>query len=244
VLAKVTFVVLSTIALIAVAIPAVRTDHGTGAHIAAAPIPTADPRDLYRLALDQHHRIAADADHETRARAEAARIAADLDREQQARAEADRIASETRQYLAAIAAAEAERQRALAVAELQRQQALRQTTAVATQAPRQQAVSAPVATTAPVTRQAPSAPTGALTGQALRDAALAAGWPAALIPGVERRVACESGGYTTAVGPLGHQGLMQVAPWYHGAVPSDAVGQLAQAYRVYQQQGWAAWECQ
>jgi soluble lytic murein transglycosylase-like protein len=54
---------------------------------------------------------------------------------------------------------------------------------------------------------------------------------------------CESGYTTTAVGPLGHVGLMQVDPTLHGEVPTDAVGQLTQAYEVYLAQGWDAWVC-
>ena len=72
-------------------------------------------------------------------------------------------------------------------------------------------------------------------------AAVAAGWPVELAAKVERVAMCESGGMTTAVAPAGYVGLMQVAPWLHGPVPGDAVGQLAQAYRVYQAQGWGAW---
>jgi hypothetical protein len=75
----------------------------------------------------------------------------------------------------------------------------------------------------------------------IQQAAAAAGWPSALLAKVERVVMCESGGRTTAVSPAGYVGLMQVAPWLHGAVPGDAVGQLAQAYGVYLAQGWGAW---
>jgi hypothetical protein len=77
----------------------------------------------------------------------------------------------------------------------------------------------------------------------LREALAASPWPAELWPTVERIVQCESGGRTDVVGPGGHIGLMQVDPKLHGPVPPDAVGQLRQAYDVYQKQGWAAWAC-
>jgi hypothetical protein len=54
---------------------------------------------------------------------------------------------------------------------------------------------------------------------------------------------CESSGNTAAYGPGGYVGLMQVDPSLHGAVPADAVGQLAQGYEVYLKQGWGAWGC-
>lgn len=78
-------------------------------------------------------------------------------------------------------------------------------------------------------------------GGSLRDALAASPWPPELWAKVERVVACESGGRTTAVSPAGYVGLMQVAPWFHGAVPADAVGQLTQGYAVYLKQGWGAW---
>ena len=79
------------------------------------------------------------------------------------------------------------------------------------------------------------------SGGSIQQAAAAAGWPAELLAKVERVVMCESSGRTTAVSPAGYVGLMQVAPWLHGPVPADAVGQLAQAYAVYLRQGWGAW---
>jgi hypothetical protein len=82
---------------------------------------------------------------------------------------------------------------------------------------------------------APSATTS------LQSAAIAAGWPAELAAWVERVALCESSGSTAAVSSAGYVGLMQVAPWLHGPVPADAVGQLAQAYGVYQAQGAGAW---
>lgn len=77
----------------------------------------------------------------------------------------------------------------------------------------------------------------------LREALAASAWPPALWPTVERLVACESGGSTTAVSPGGHVGLLQVDPRYWGYPPADAVGQLNQGYRVYLAQGWRAWSC-
>lgn len=67
-------------------------------------------------------------------------------------------------------------------------------------------------------------------------------WPKSMWPTVNRVVKCESGGLTTADNGR-HKGLMQVDPYFHGAVPSDAAGQLTQAYAVYQKQGWSAWQC-
>jgi len=68
-------------------------------------------------------------------------------------------------------------------------------------------------------------------------------WPRELWPTVERIIICESSGNPGAVSPAGYVGLMQVAPWLHGAVPADPVAQLAQAYEVYLRQGWGAWGC-
>lgn len=82
---------------------------------------------------------------------------------------------------------------------------------------------------------APSATTS------LQSAAIAAGWPAELAAWVESTALCESSGSTAAVSAAGYVGLMQVAPWLHGPVPADAVGQLAQAYGVYVKQGKGAW---
>jgi hypothetical protein len=75
-------------------------------------------------------------------------------------------------------------------------------------------------------------------------AALAASdWPPSLWSRVHAIVMCESRSQTTAVSPGGHVGLMQVDPKLHGPVPSDAVGQLNDAYEVYLKQGWQAWSC-
>lgn len=92
---------------------------------------------------------------------------------------------------------------------------------------------------------APAAPSAArvLTSDALRAALELSPWPRSLWPTVERIVRCESSNNLDAVGPLGHRGLMQVAPWLHGPVPGDAIGQLAQGYQVYLKQGWKAWAC-
>jgi hypothetical protein len=94
----------------------------------------------------------------------------------------------------------------------------------------------------PPPSQGTSAP-NVLGPVALRAALAQSSWPRDLWPTVERIIACESSGNTNAVGPLGHRGLMQVAPWFHGPVPTDAVGQLNQGYQVYLKQGWGAWEC-
>ncbi|MGE0228784.1 MAG: hypothetical protein AB7I38_00345 [Dehalococcoidia bacterium] len=82
-----------------------------------------------------------------------------------------------------------------------------------------------------------------LSPSELRAALELSAWPGDLWLTVERIIRCESGGNLDAVGPLGHRGLMQVAPWFHGPVPTDAVGQLNQGHQVYLKQGWQAWEC-
>lgn len=157
--------------------------------------------------------------------AEAARIAEVAATE--LRAEEERVAA----VLAAEEANRAEAQRqaaaeANATASAQRAAALTQ----ATPAPR----TPTVAPAAPQTAQA------AATSD-IQAAAAAAGWPADQLAKVERVAFCESSGKTTAVSSAGYVGLMQVAPWLHGPVPADAVGQLAQAYGVYLLQGWGAW---
>lgn len=153
------------------------------------------------------------------AQCQAARIQADADHELLAWAEAWRIqAVASAEYLA--------RQRPPPVAT-----APPVASATVTQ-PLRTAIPAPRATESPY-----SAPTSIEAALALTS------WPRALWPTVLRIVACESGGLTTAVSPGGHRGLMQVDPRLHGAVPSDPVGQLEQAYGVYLQQGWGAWSC-
>ena len=56
---------------------------------------------------------------------------------------------------------------------------------------------------------------------------------------------CETGGTfnPAAVGALGERGIFQVRPEYHGPVPSDVWGQVAQARRIYLAQGWRPWSC-
>lgn len=103
-------------------------------------------------------------------------------------------------------------------------------------------ISAPAAKPyVPPVQQPSPEPVRVQAGTSLQQAAIAAGWPAHLAAWVERTALCESSGRTTAVSPAGYRGLMQVAPWLHGPVPADAVGQLAQAYEVYQKQGAGAW---
>lgn len=82
---------------------------------------------------------------------------------------------------------------------------------------------------------------GLYQGSALRAAIEASRWPPHLWLAVQQVVMCESRGLTTAVSPAGYRGLMQVAPWLHGPVPADAVGQLNQAFDVWRKQGWQAW---
>ncbi|MGE0227858.1 MAG: transglycosylase family protein [Dehalococcoidia bacterium] len=182
------------------------------------PIVSADPSEL--LAMDVAATLR---DEETRAR-EAA-VAARLEAEERKRAEEAALAASQ------AAAEEAARARA-AEAEAARLAAARAVTATAAA----EAAATPVRTATAVVTSALTADTTSIQG-----AAAAAGWPSELLPKVERVVMCESSGRTTAVSPAGYVGLMQVAPWLHGTVPADAVGQLAQAYDVYLRQGWGAW---
>lgn len=98
-------------------------------------------------------------------------------------------------------------------------------------------------TTPPPAAPPPPSAARVLTSDALRAALELSPWPRALWPTVERIIRCESSNNLDAIGPLGHRGLMQVAPWLHGPVPADAAGQLAQGYQVYLKQGWKAWAC-
>lgn len=98
---------------------------------------------------------------------------------------------------------------------------------------------APVVTPVRVAVPAPRATPLASVRAALEQSP----WPADTWPTVERIIMCESSGNPAALSPAGYVGLMQVAPWLHGAVPADPVAQLAQAYDVYLRQGWAAWGC-
>jgi soluble lytic murein transglycosylase-like protein len=68
-------------------------------------------------------------------------------------------------------------------------------------------------------------------------------WPSQYHAVVARIIQCESSGNPGAVSSAGYVGLMQIAPWFHGSVPSDPVAQLNQAYEVYLKQGWGAWGC-
>ncbi|MEZ4554283.1 MAG: transglycosylase SLT domain-containing protein [Dehalococcoidia bacterium] len=108
--------------------------------------------------------------------------------------------------------------------------ALQQATAAATAAPPPEPV-----VTAPA-RTSVSIP-------AIEEILAQSPWPRETWPTVERIILCESSGNPAAVSPAGYVGLMQVAPWLHGAVPADPVAQLAQAYEVYLRQGWGAWGC-
>ncbi len=154
---------------------------------------------------------------------DAARALADEERSQAEAAEQARLEAEQRQQ-----AVDAERARqAAARAALAAAEAVAQT---ATSTPVAPSVAENTVTSALVDARGP-----------IQAAAATAGWPDNLLAKVERVVMCESGGRTTAVAPAGYVGLMQVAPWLHGPVPPDAVGQLAQAYRVYLREGWGAW---
>jgi hypothetical protein len=152
-------------------------------------------------------------------------------------AEALLAAREAQAQAEAMAKAQAEVAAAAQLAAEQQQAAAAQAEQARAAAARQAAATAAVATPAQATVSS------ALVDArgSIQQAAAAAGWPGELLAKVERVVMCESGGRTNAVSSGGYVGLMQVAPWLHGAVPGDAVGQLAQAYRVYLQQGWSAW---
>ncbi|MBX7111204.1 MAG: transglycosylase SLT domain-containing protein [Dehalococcoidia bacterium] len=96
-------------------------------------------------------------------------------------------------------------------------------------------------TAAPTTASSQARSNISLPG--IEEALAQSPWPRELWPTVERIIVCESSGNPGAVSPAGYQGLMQVAPWLHGAVPADPVAQLSQAYDVYLKQGWGAWGC-
>ncbi|MEZ4553180.1 MAG: transglycosylase family protein [Dehalococcoidia bacterium] len=195
-----------------------RFDMSLAAFIEPPPVSAADPSEL--LAMDVAATLRDD-----EARAREATEAARLEAEERTRAEEAALAASQ------AAAEEAARARATE-AEAARLAATRAATATT-----------PATAAATPMRTATAVVTSALTADttSIQGAAAAAGWPAELLPKVERVVMCESSGRTTAVSPAGYVGLMQVAPWLHGTVPADAVGQLAQAYDVYLRQGWGAW---
>lgn len=196
-----------------------------GAFNLVADATVVDPNERYAIdvanTLRDDEQRAREAEETARREAEAQ---ATRDAEARQRAEEARVAAveEAARVRAAAAAAEAAQ-------------------AAATRAA--SAATASAATPAPArTAMAESSVKQALrSASSIQEAAAAAGWPAELLAKVERVVMCESSGRTTAVSPAGYVGLMQVAPWLHGPVPADAVGQLAQAYGVYLRQGWGAW---
>ncbi|MBX7112220.1 MAG: transglycosylase family protein [Dehalococcoidia bacterium] len=191
-----------------------------------------DPADLNAIDV-------ANAFHEDERRAHEAALAAEVVR-QEAEAEAVRQA----EAQAALDAAERQRAEAARVAAEQAAgaRAAEEARLAAARAAAAPAVVATPAATPARTAAAQNTVASALSnGSWIQEAAAAAGWPADQLAKVERVVMCESGGRTTAVSPAGYVGLMQVAPWLHGAVPADAVGQLAQGYGVYLRQGWGAW---
>jgi len=54
---------------------------------------------------------------------------------------------------------------------------------------------------------------------------------------------CESRLDSQATGMYGERGLFQVHPAFWGPVPEDPVGQVAQAFAIWQQHGWEVWTC-
>jgi hypothetical protein len=56
--------------------------------------------------------------------------------------------------------------------------------------------------------------------------------------------ACESGLDPHAVGEEGEKGIFQVMPRFWGPVPADSLGQVLQAYHIWQEHGWEPWSCQ
>jgi hypothetical protein len=54
---------------------------------------------------------------------------------------------------------------------------------------------------------------------------------------------CESRLDPQAAGMYGERGLFQVHPAFWGAVPEDPVGQVAQAFAIWQHHGWEVWTC-
>ena len=56
---------------------------------------------------------------------------------------------------------------------------------------------------------------------------------------------CETGGTFNPglIGAHGEQGVYQVLAVYHGSVPSDITGQVAQAAGIVAREGWQPWSC-
>jgi hypothetical protein len=112
----------------------------------------------------------------------------------------------------------------------------------------------PAPAVAPPAPAVPSLPDRYLTVDELRSAALAAGWPAALLPQIETVAWCESR-YHTHAQYLGALGLMQMLPfWFEvagldRAMWADPVTNLKAAYVAYVEHEritgdpWSAWTC-
>ena len=102
---------------------------------------------------------------------------------------------------------------------------------------------------APVTPRVGAALTGdppagaGLTGEEVYAIALAVSGDAEWASWVVALTWCEARWRTDAVGVLGEQGLAQVRPDYHGAVPPDAWGQIEQLRRLHAQHGPGIWSC-
>ncbi|MBK7724095.1 MAG: lytic transglycosylase domain-containing protein [Dehalococcoidia bacterium] len=113
---------------------------------------------------------------------------------------------------------------------------------------------APPAPVATVAANLPTLPDRYLTAEEIRSAALAAGWPAAIIPQLERVAWCESR-YHTHAQYLGALGLMQLLPFWFDvagldrAMWADPVVNLKAAYVAYIEHErafgdpWHAWTC-
>lgn len=54
---------------------------------------------------------------------------------------------------------------------------------------------------------------------------------------------CESRLDPAARGDHGERGIFQVIADLWGPVPTDAMGQVLQAFRIWQEHGWAPWSC-
>lgn len=96
-------------------------------------------------------------------------------------------------------------------------------------------------------RVAPDTTTGTTPGDSLEGdvrAAVERYFPPSEWATAMRIAKCESGYQPWAVEPGGaHFGVFQVDPSLHGAVPSDADGQVRQAADLWSREGWGPWQC-
>jgi len=76
------------------------------------------------------------------------------------------------------------------------------------------------------------------------DLALEVGWPADVLPDVDRVMWCESMCEPDAHNPSGAAGLLQLMPMHwHGRDPYDPAVNLSIALDLWRDQGWHPWSC-